>query len=152
MNAPSTIRMLHGRYEAVWRGYEELERAEVKLGKQPPAEVEDALAHCAAAKLSNIKESDALRSAILYQVPDDWTEAMILQFHIINSIDLVVNSDARPDDPLSEQIILAGDTLFDFMACEIAQDHEALGPSFKVETMRVWQARRLRTGVTECLA
>jgi hypothetical protein len=97
------------------------------------------------AKRANNAETDALRQAILYQVPTAWPEAMILLFHIHVASDLT-------DKPTKEERAAthtALDTLLDFMCCEVDQDHEALGKHFQASANIVFDKRRYRTGIVE---
>jgi uncharacterized membrane-anchored protein YhcB (DUF1043 family) len=95
------------------------------------------------AETANNAETDALRQAILYQVPTTWTEAMALLFHI--AFDLT-------DKPTKEERAAtqtALDTLLDFMCCEVDQDHEELGRHFQTSANIVFDKRRYRTGIVE---
>ncbi|HEX8445833.1 MAG TPA: hypothetical protein VF649_04390, partial [Sphingomonas sp.] len=88
-------------------------------------------------------ETDALRTALLYQVPTTWADALILQYHIYLAHDLYTPGKEPPYERAA--LIVAIDTLFDFMATEVKADHEQIGDQFKRGTMRVWNRRRFRS-------
>ncbi|KQS04522.1 hypothetical protein ASG11_09895 [Sphingomonas sp. Leaf357] len=92
------------------------------------------------------REIDALRMALLYQVPDTRREAMTLQFHIVGAAH---DQTGGGVDLQAEALLIATDTLFDFLCCETDEDHEAIGPEFRDEANRVFFKRRMRTGVVE---
>lgn len=139
----SPILAMHLRYEAAWEEYNAIERSEMELTKDDHAAK---LRHEYASKANNA-ETDALRLAILYQVPDTYAEAMILQYHIVNGYDLTQGAPpTKAESTEAEAVKIAIDTLFDFLACKNNDDHEALGTSFKHSAMRVFRSRRLRTG------
>lgn len=140
----SPILSMHARYEANMAEYAVTEKAEYDARK---ARDDDANAFERALQ-TLCREADALRAAILYQVPDTWAEATILQFHITNAYDMIATADAAPgDDAIALSVAI--DTLFDFMCCEVQQDHSEVGPSFSDGAIRVHFARRRRTGVVE---
>ena len=140
----SPILTMHARYEAAWQEYNLTDLADTKLNKSDAAE--DLLGFkYRTAETANNAETDALRQAILYQVPTTWPEAMILLFHTHVAADLT-------DKPTKEERAAtqtALDTLFDFMCCEVDQDHEALGKHFQASANIVFDKRRYRTGVVE---
>ena len=144
-SAPSLILAMHARYEQAWQEFNTIDGASLEFaGKTDP----DSL--CEHHKLdragkANAREFDALRLAILWQVPDTWPEALVLSYHIHCAHDL----EDSPSKESKAALAAAIDTLFDFMACEVEQDHEALGEQFKNGTMLVFEQRRLRTGVVE---
>ena len=94
------------------------------------------------------RECDALRRAILFQVPHTMGEASILQFHIYIQYDLVAAS-TEPSDPDKDALAVAIDTLFDFMASELGSGQDTIGPRFKAGANRVRQLRRFRTAELE---
>lgn len=142
------IATMHARYEAAWAEDMRLEEAENALDDRSAAA--ETLKHRydeAREKLGH--ETDALKVAILYQVPKSWADAIILQFHIWSMADLLASTDDRPE-PEDRALLIAIDTLFDFMACELADiDHEAIGKMFKDGTMLAWRRRRTRTADLE---
>ena len=137
--APSPILALHARYEAAWAEYNRIDDARTTLDTQNREDrivdfrYEEAMAVSGA-------EANALRVAILYQVPTTWQEAMILQFHIWSVFE--------PENPgtANEQSAMATaiDTLFDFMCDEI--EHEDVEGQFQTGEHLVSQRRRNRTG------
>ena len=146
---PSVIMALHSRYEAAFAEYQAVERAEM-MGRRQGAtdDRETAVMHYRDAEKTLDLETDAIRNAILFQVPETWTEEMVLQYHIYCAHDLYANAD-KPDDGDIERLGLAIDTLFDFMCCSVNVAHEEIGLTFKDAAERVLMKRRLRTGVVE---
>ncbi len=76
---PSPILAMHSRYVAAWEGFNRIDVAETALDKNDRADWSLGY-HYQTAKDANNAETDALRQAILYQVPTTWVEAMVLQF------------------------------------------------------------------------
>lgn len=141
--ASSAILTMHQRYEAALMDFATAEKAEAKCAGAGP---QFAFSH---AMKTLIQESDALRDAILYQVPRTWPEALVLQFHITNAFDMHANGTTPPTDAEKERLETALDALFDFMCCEVEQNHEALGRAFQDGAGRVFNLRRHRTGEVE---
>ena len=142
--ALSPIMAIHARYEAGMAEYAAIEKAEHAVraaGTDEAGSMNRALKACSS-------ESDALRMAILHQVPASWAEAAILQYHISNAYDLLVTDEPVVSDD-RDTLGTAIDTLFDFMCCEVKQDHAEIGSSFSQSAIRVHFARRDRTGNTE---
>jgi hypothetical protein len=147
---PCCIMALHRRYEETQDEYLIIEQAEA-AERQRIAGRDDleGLAESYKRGMKSLAvESDVLRTAILYQVPDTWPEAMVLQFHITGAFDMQVASDT-PDEKDWVALQLAIDALFDFMCCEVTHDPEAIGSSFKNDAIRVYNQRRHRTGMVE---
>jgi len=155
MNAPVTIAAtqtspilaMHHRYEAAWEEYNRVDVADTALGTSDPADQSLSYWYQTAktAKTANNAETDALRQAILYQVPATWPEAMILLFHVHSAHGLT-------DKPSPEEFSAtetALDTLLDFICCKADQDHEAIGKHFQNGANRVFDKRRYRTGMLE---
>jgi hypothetical protein len=138
----SPIVVLHQRYEAATAEYQLIEKAE--------RDSEDAfkIQQARRAGKSSCRETDALRLAILHQVPADWADTAILQYHIIDAFDMLVNCDDYPEAD-REALQTAIDTVFDFMCCEMAVDHERFGAAFKEGAQRAYFSRRFRTGLVE---
>jgi hypothetical protein len=78
---------MHKRYEEAQTEYLTVEKAESQARKDGDESV-FRLVHATKAL---IDESDALRVAILHQVPTSWIEAMVLQFHITAAFDMQAN-------------------------------------------------------------
>lgn len=140
--APSVLLSMHKRYEQACAEYEITSAA-----AQEAREVDDRrFIRLEIGHRDATSEADALRVAILYQVPRDLAEAAILQFHIGTMHDMIDNCEGRQgheEDALKTAI----QTLFDFLACEMSGDHEeTAGPAFRDEAVRVYFARRYRTG------
>lgn len=94
------------------------------------------------------RETEALRTAILYQVPSNLAEAAIVQFHVTCAFDMMVNCEDYPEAE-REALTTAIDTLFDFLCCEMKGDHEQIGASFSYGAIRAHDNRRHRTGLVE---
>ncbi len=142
-NSSPILAMQH-RYDAAWQEYNRIDVAATALRKDHPDDLSLEFAYRDGMTTNNA-ETDALRPAILYQVPTTWVEAMVLQFHINIAHDLV-------DEPSVEDraaLATAMDTLLDFMCCEVDQDHEALGRQFQTSANMVFDKRRYRTGIVE---
>ncbi len=138
----SPILAMHARYEVAVEEHHRLDVARSALEKSK----EDHALCCrySAAMNKSMAETDALRRAILYQVPETWPEALVLARHIHVAHDM----EDAPSEEDKAALQTAIDTLFDFMCCEVDQDHEALGPQFQTSANLVFFARRLRRGVT----
>jgi hypothetical protein len=142
---PSPTMAMHKRYEETMAEYRVVENAE-REARDGKDETDALLLGNALKDLT--RETDAVRVAILHQVPDSWAEAMVLQFHIVAAHDLHASCATAPDGEV-EVVQTAIETLFDFMCCEIDQNHAALGDAFQTEANRVFFKRRRRTGVVE---
>ena len=70
---------MHARYEAAWEEYNNIDTAQLKLNDRNEAERCLKFRYSDALKANNA-ETDALRLAILYQVPTTWQEALVLQY------------------------------------------------------------------------
>jgi len=145
--ATSLIAALHARYEATQTEYAAVERADMAPRPKERGNKPDALDY-GTALLTSEHESDALRNAILYQVPDSWSDALILQYHIGCAYDLC-SCAAKPNEQDNERLQVAIDTLFDFMCTEVRTDAGEIGPGFAYGAARAFRLRRLRTGVVE---
>lgn len=142
---PSPIMAMHQRYEEAMAEYNVVDDADLQLGgdnadKQLGRSYLDA-------KRTNAAETTALRVAILYQVPDSWVDAMILQFHIYVATDMAVNDSINEEE--RNGLTIAIGTLFDFLCCEVRQDHESLGGQFQSSAQLAFFRRRYRTGIVE---
>jgi hypothetical protein len=142
----SLIAALHARYEATQSEYATIERADTPQAKQRQNSPD--VQHFDAALLASEREADALRNVILYQVPDSWSDALILQYHIVVAQDAHAAA-AKPKEEGGERLQIAIDTLFDFMCTEVRADAGEIGATFKDAAASVFRARRLRTGVVE---
>lgn len=141
--ALSTIRVLHARYEENETGYvaidhADMERAKDAAGQMLGCRYRDALKESSAA-------SEALRLAILFQVPTDRTDALILQYHIRVQHDLNANNSS--ENPAQDKLALdlAIDALFVFMARDLA-DHAQIGTHLAAGVRQASQRRDFRTG------
>lgn len=145
----SLIAALHARYEATQTEYAAVELADMAARPQSKERENSSDAqHYGTALLTSEHESDALRNAILFQVPDSWSEALILQYHIVCAHDMYAAA-MKPNEADNERLQLAIDTLFDFMCTEVRADAGEIGPAFKYGAERAFNLRRLRTGVVE---
>jgi hypothetical protein len=143
--APSILMALHHRYEQSLAEYEIIDSAHqaAKVSGDNEAFLLENAGH------SSVREADALRMAILYQVPGDIRQAAVLQFHIGTMHDMIEGCADRRE--LEEDALkVAIQTLFDFLACEMKEDHEQFaGASFRDEAVRAYFARNRRTGGME---
>ena len=135
----SLILALHARFEAASYECNALDNGTLRAAR-PTAE---RLEQLRAAISDSINEQDALRLAILMQVPNTTAEAAVLTFHISVARD----AEETATDREREALTLAIDTLFDFMACEAAGAVQ--GKDFATLAERVRERRRLRTGEME---
>ncbi len=138
----SPILAIHNRYEAAWREYNDIDRANTKLNRKNEAEQNLSYRYENAMRANNA-ETDALRLAILYQVPTTWQEALVLQFHIQSIFDPCNSS----TDDESNALTVAVETLFDFMCDEV--EHEDVEGLFQISEHMVSDNRRRRTGKLE---
>jgi ribosomal protein S20 len=142
----SIIRTLHARFEQANAEYDRTDAAQTALNRA--GDKLDAL-RLNGALVENQAETDALRRALLLQVPDTWADALILQYHIWLEHDLQASQDEKPADNDQAALTIAMDTLFDFMACEVRADHAEIGQSFQNGCNLAHFKRRHRTGVVE---
>lgn len=150
---PSLISALHSRYEAIQAEYQPIEKAEYELSDEPSdGEIGQQLARFRSAIKTLCEEEDAVRNAILFQVPDSQSDALILQYHIVCAADLYAGAPEQ-NEADNRRLQLAIETLFDFMSCEIETEGQtvpsAIGATLAASATRVFNARRLRTGVVE---
>ncbi|RDE05579.1 hypothetical protein [Sphingomonas aracearum] len=145
IDAATPIRVMHTRYEAAMSAANALDEAKLELGDSP-ADRQRETRYEEAMEAADA-EGDALRTAIFYQVPTTWTDALILQYHITVAHGLHTPGKEPPHEAAA--LTTAIDTLFDFIATEVNVDHEAIGDRFKAATMRVWNRRRFRTAELE---
>jgi hypothetical protein len=97
-----------------------------------------------------VSEKDALRTAILRQVPDSRDEFAIVLFHANNSFDLIADTEGEDwQKPEAAALRIAMQHLFDFAASEFVSDPMAIGRAFTAEATRTHRLRRLRTGNVE---
>ena len=144
MAGPSVILALHTRYEAAWLEYSNLEQAHTQLRNLSG----DTHAHglnIEAGMRDNFAESEAIRYALLRQVPNDWREAAVLQFHVWGIYDSDQNT---AEDHAALTVAL--DHLFDFMCGE--GDYGDMGRQFAFGEQFARDRRRLRTGMVEALS
>lgn len=145
----SAILAMHAAYETAMGNIEKIDRASSSCTNSDRDIGRRSINDRTATTLS--KEGRLLTLAILHQVPDSFEEAIILQFHLWNVVDLIQDDETGEQE--KEAMIVAADTLFDFMACEFGGiDHQAIGQSFKDGTMLAFKRRRIRTGDAEELA
>lgn len=138
----STILPIHARYEASCSEFDAIDDA---CGGEEAAGDKIKFDNAIAASLA---EQNALRRAILFQVPGSYPEAMILAYHASEAYDLTINCDGV-DRELQEAVDVALCTLFDYLCCETQQDHGVLGKRFQGAANRVFFQRRYRTGLLE---
>jgi len=90
-------------------------------------------------------ESEALRSALLHQSPENWREALVLAHHLVEAAS--ARNTAR--GPSARVVPTAAEALFDFLAAHVDEDHEPLGETFQKATVRAFYRRRYRTGLLD---
>ena len=135
----SPILAMHARYEAAWTEFNSIEAAKANLNTKNEAERDLAYRYDEAMK-ANTGETDALRVAMLYQVPSTWQEALILQFHVQSAADPALLATQGEKDALE----VGHDTLFDFMSGEV--DLEGANEVLRNTAEIVCDRRRFRTG------
>ncbi|GHH16128.1 hypothetical protein GCM10008023_19780 [Sphingomonas glacialis] len=144
--AASLLQALHARFEANNAEYNVIEAAR-------PADHDLAeRGKIDRATSANEYEADALRFAILTQVPDSHPDALVLMFHIRLEQDAQAHSAVPPSNREKSILATAIDTLFDFHACESESDdfdYGKLGKQLRTACRDVYDARRYRTGVVE---
>lgn len=139
----SLLLALHARFEANNCEYAKIESARVaeddftELGK------------IARATSLSEAEADALRFAILTQIPDSHEDAIVLMFHIRLEQDAQAHSAIPASDRDKSILATAIDTLFDFQACQSQFDHGEIGKQLQAACNDAFYARRYRTGVME---
>lgn len=141
--APALILALHARFEANASEYARIETARVEdddFGR---------LGQLSRATGASEAEEDALRHAILTQVPASSEDALVLMFHIRLEQDFQAHSVKTPSDAAKALLRTAIDTLFDFMACQSQFDHGEIGRQLQEACNTVFYARRHRTGEME---
>ena len=144
----TTIAVMHARYEAAWAEDHRLEAAESGLDDASQSD-RTRKYQCEDARKTIYQETNALRLAILYQVPTSWADALVVQFHVWGLADIMLSTGDRPhEDDQALHVAIA--TLFDFMGCQLTDiDHEAIGPMFKDGTMLAWDRGRARAADLE---
>ncbi|MCR5872279.1 MULTISPECIES: hypothetical protein [unclassified Sphingomonas] len=144
VNEPvSPLMALHQRWEQTQAEYSAIEDAERALPKGDTERF--ALER---AMKASCREANAVANATLFQVPMTWAEAMVLQYHALNAYDLLSSNEGGKELEW-DTVETALEAVFDFMACELPDDHGTIGTAFQEGANRVFQRRRLRTGVVE---
>jgi hypothetical protein len=128
---------LHARIDACCREAAAIERAQEEHRTDPAR-----LAGLAEALEVNRAEREALRVALLHQAPRCWAEALILAQHVSAAL-------ADCHGTVGGALRIAGESLFDFLATAVDEDHEPLGERFQLATVRAMRRRRFRTGEVE---
>lgn len=141
--AGSLMVALHTRFEANNAEYERID------GTSPDGKDFAEQGRIDRARTASQREEDALRHAILTQVPRRKEDALILVFHIRLEQDFQASAAQPVSEADAGVLSMAIDTLFDFLACELQIDHEALGPRLQDACTTVFSARRYRTGYME---
>ena len=140
---------LHARYEQAWEEYKSIDTAKSDLPEDgPPSEAHGRKCQLEEAMETNSRETDALRQALLYQVPTTQTEALVLAEHLHTTFGLT--DDFNKEGDVDRLAFETGfDTLLDFLfgeSSEVIPGYN-IGQSEKIVQMR----RRLRTGITEAI-
>ena len=145
-NQPSLIMALHARYEQAWEEFNRIDEARrPEVG--PPGLNRARNVRLEEAKATNNKETDALRRALLYQVPTTAIEALILADHLHTTFGLTDNFE-KEDDPDRLAFETGLDTLLDYLFGE-TDDSKIVGRSLRASERNCRHRRRLRTGITE---
>ena len=146
LSTTSPILAMHARYEAAQAAYTTLDNAQSATRRGAAADSSYTLAVETGMTRADA-ESDALRTAILYQVPNTAEEALILQYHVWIAVDLY-GQDAPDLDRAA--MLTAIDALFDFAVSTtpLAAD-AAPGRQFAYGADRVRERRSFRTGKLE---
>jgi hypothetical protein len=135
---------MHARYEAAWTEFEAMELQEQKATRSGQ---ECASYQLQQAQKANLREIDALRLAILYQVPNSGTDALVLCHHIESAFDLIEEGSAHEAE---RQVVgVALSSLLDFMCRDGGQEPASLGAMFKASADRVRNTTRQRKGEVE---
>lgn len=145
----SLILALHARYEQAWGEYNRLEEARAAWAKaKPPSEEHSRKYQIESAQSESQREIDALRLALLHQVPTNWQEALVLADHVHTALAITDSFDTDRNDPERSAFETGFDTLLDFMFGEI--DHEGIG-GYQMEQAEkiVRERRRFRTAQLE---
>lgn len=138
--AASPILVMHGRYEQSYLNWRTLDRQQFPLlGKE---EENREFERIGTAMRTIACEHDTLRQAILYQVPTTWPEAMLLCFHLRISL-----FDDGSENEHARKVALT--SLFDFMCCQVQQEHADLGAEFQTAATKAFFDQRYRAGNTE---
>lgn len=124
---------------ALHRRLEALREADARL------EREDGAAELAPARSRIAQEAEALRISLLFQHPESWRDLLILSHHLSVALwDL-----ARDGGERAAAAATAGESLFDFLAGHVDEDHEPFGESFQAATVEAYYNVRHRQGVIE---
>ncbi|MEG3178169.1 hypothetical protein U1872_18155 [Sphingomonas sp. RB3P16] len=142
--AASLMQALHARFEANNAEYNAIEAA------RPAGDDWAERGKIDRATSASEYEADALRLAILTQVPDSSPDALILLFHIRIEQDAQANAHSSAPPSVGRKAVLqiAIDTLFDSMACETQFERFDAGEQMRAARDTVFYARRYRTGTT----
>jgi hypothetical protein len=141
----SIILDLHARYEAAWAEFnvaEAAQPAKPKNGDSPDFKLyfrlEDGMHR-------NSRETDALRLAILYQVPATDEEATVLAFHCWGLFDPASSPTKDETHAIEEGL----NSIFDYLVSEGRADMDKMGAQFTHGALIAFDRRRYRTGKVE---
>lgn len=144
----SALLAMHQRYEVATGEFDAIDCARSSLRDSDDDEAVSLRRQYDEGCSSSIGETDALRTAILFQVPQDATDAAILQYHIANAFDMMESCEVYPKHE-QEALSTAISTLFDYtcrMACDAQQP---AGVAFAYSVAWASRKRRYRTGQLE---
>ncbi|HVL77879.1 MAG TPA: hypothetical protein VM346_01175 [Sphingomicrobium sp.] len=146
MNAKtSLILALHARYEAAWDEYNRLDNAKLALDESVEEERRLSFRYDDAMR-RNQEEVDALRVAILLQVPSTDEELSILAFHMWSLYD----SDSETASGIEKRALEEGlNSTFDYLVGEGRCEMDRLGRQFANGASLAFDRRRFRTGQLE---
>lgn len=143
-NSGSIIAALHRRFEAAWAEHHVMDCHEIAT-KDDHREQN----WCRRGQEENEAETDALRIAILYQVPNDQEDLALLSYHVWSVYDEGQNSKRE-----MAALTVALTSLFDYVMDEAAGrvDMSAHGKMLNTATMLAYHRRRYRTGLAREVA
>lgn len=144
----SVIMAMHARFEQANAEYDRIDTALTAVHVASEHLTSRGL-QLSRAMSDNQAECDALRLSILRQAPDSATDALILQYHIWLSHDMLENATDAITAQERAALSAAIDTMFDFLACETPGDHDGIGQAFRQGHKLARSNRRFRTGELE---
>lgn len=144
----SALKAMHQRYEAATAEFNVIDETRSALRPSHGDAVETYYRQLDEACSASIGETDALRTAILHQVPQDADDVAILHYHIAAAYDMMLGCETYPKHE-QEALTTAINTMLDY-ACGMAPDVQQLsGDAFAYCADQVNRKRRYRTGLVE---
>lgn len=144
----SALKAMHQRYEAANAEFNVIDETRSTLRAPRSDATESYHRQLDEACSASIGETDALRTAILFQVPQDAEDVAILHYHIGAAYDMMLGCETYPKHE-QEALNTALNTVLDY-ACRMAPDVQQLsGDAFAYCAAQVNRKRRYRTGEVE---